>query len=349
MQHINFTTWFESKALQHIKQSINHLNQLMDEQIQSFKKDCNPLTDVIPPEYLEFQVERCLESFKISLLSELKSTSFNKKFITKHTHPIDKPIKLNTKNTLMQRAILFASAHNFQALPQLAFVDIETDSVNIQTANILQIAIIKPKYDSDHETLSHITTWSKYTKPYESYTQKDNKAYDINHIGDKELQSAMLIEDAIHFIQYHLNNTAIVGYNINNFDLPIIKRHLDLYQEKALWKFSIDLFPACWKNRKQKLEDAINIYNLCSNKKPHDAEADASCCIDLFNEIIERNELPATEEDLLSLFSSPQNTWQHYGNKKVIDINPDHSDYAHLLFPTPASSLKRKLSQISTP
>jgi DNA polymerase III epsilon subunit-like protein len=348
MQTIDFTTWFELKAMQQIKQSIKHLNQLMDEQIQIYKKDCRPLTNIIPPEYLEYQVERCLESFKISLLSEVKNTSITKRFITKDKYPVEKPIKLNTNNTLIQRAKIAASAHNFQALPQLAFLDIETDSANIATANILQISIIKPIIHPDHETLSYFTTWSKYTKPDYEYSQKDNKAYHINHIGDKELKTAMHMGEAAIYISELLMDTVVVGYNINHFDLPIIRRHLKLYNEEIQWKYSIDLFPAIWKDKKHKLQDAINLYNLSTNNKPHDAEADASCCIDLLNELIERNELLATEEDLLDLFSSPQNIWQHFGKKKVVEINPNHTDYAHLAYPTPASSLKRKLSQIST-
>lgn len=348
MQTTDFTTWFESKALHQIKQSIKNLNQIMDEQIQVYNKDCKPSTNIIPPEYLEYHVERCLESFKISLLSELKHTSIIKKFTIKHKDPIEKPIKLNTNNTLMQRAKVFASAHNFQALPQLAFIDIETDSANIATANILQISIIKPIIHPDHNTLSYCTTWSTYTKPDYEYSQKDNNAYHINHIGDKQLKSAMHMGQAVIFISELLMDTVVVGYNINHFDLPIIRRHLKYYNEEIQWKYSIDLFPAIWKNKKHKLEDAIKLYNLSTNNKPHDAEADASCCIDLLNELIERNELLATEEDLLNLFSLPENIWQHYGKKKVIDINPDHNDYAHLIYPTPASSLKRKLSQIST-
>ena len=70
--------------------------------------------------------------------------------------------------------------------------------------------------------------------------------------------------------------------------------------------------------------------------------------MELLNEVIINNELPNTEDDLLDLFCSPQNIWQHYGRNKIIDINPDHKDYSHLLYATPASSLKRKHSEIST-
>jgi DNA polymerase III epsilon subunit-like protein len=348
MHSTEFTTWFQTKALQQLKQSIQQLDQLIDEQMQIYNMDCKTPSKEIPPEYLEFQTERCINSFKTNLLSELQQACFNKKFTTCVKNPIDKPLKLLTGNTLMQRARLSAAAPTLQSLPQLAFLDIETDGTNIETANILQVAIIKPIIDPEHDTLSYTTTWSSYVLPWEGYTQEDNLAYHINHIGDKQLESALEIEDALIHIVYHLCHTVIVGYNVNQFDIPILKRHCDKYKEPLLYKYSIDLYPAIWKNKKQQLGDAIKAYNLPVNSNPHDATADASCCIDLLYEAIDRNELPNNEEDLLDLFNSPQNIWQHYKKLKIIDINSDHKDYSHLLYPTPQSSLKRKLSQIST-
>ena len=347
MYFTEFSTWFQSKAMNQLKQSIDQFNQLMDEQVQIYKKECKPSTDEIPPEYLEYQVDRCLSAFKTNLLSELQQTCFKTKFTVGIKNTTEKPVKLWNKINLMERAKLSASAHILQALPQLAFLDLETDGTNIDTANILQVAIIKPVVDLEYDSLSYMTTWSKYVLPWDGYSQKDNKAYHINHIGDKELKSAMDIEEALINITYHLYNTVIVGYNINQFDIPILQRHCNKYQEPLFYKYSIDLYPAIWKDKKQKLGDAIKAYNLPINKNPHDALADASCCMDLLYEIIERNELPNTEEELLDLFKSTQNTWQHYRKLKVIDINPNHNDFSHLLYPTPASSLKRKQSEAS--
>jgi DNA polymerase III epsilon subunit-like protein len=345
---ISFNSWFQSKTIAQLKISIKQLDQLIDEQIQIHNINCKNPTNIIPSDYLEYQVERCLDAFKSNIIDQLKLINLKKKFITKDKYPIDKHIcvQLYTKNTLMQKAKLFASAHILRALPQLAFVDIETDGTNIETANILQVAIIKPIVNYEHDTLSYIKTWSKYILPYKGYSQKDNKAFHINHIGDEELAKAIEIRNAVLEISFHLCNTVIVGYNVNSFDIPILKRYLAKFNEPFQYKFSIDLYPACWKNKKQKLGDAIKAYNLQNNLNPHDAEADASCCLDLLHKLIERYELPSNEDDLLDLFSSTENIWQYYQTHKVIEINPDHIDYAHLLLPTLASSLKRKHSQI---
>jgi DNA polymerase III epsilon subunit-like protein len=348
MHSIEFSNWFQTKALLQLKQSMQQLEQIIDEQMQVYNIECKNPTNVISPEYLEFQVERCINSFKTNILSELQQACFNNKFITNVKNTVDRPIKLLTGNTLMQRAKLSAAAHALQFLPQLAFLDIETDGTNIETANILQVAIIKPVIDSEHDTLSYFTSWSSYVLPWVGYTQKDNKAYHVNQIGDKQLKSALEIEDALMHVVYHLCHSVIVGYNVNQFDIPILKRHCDIHNEPLLYKYSIDLFPAIWKNKKQKLGDAIKAYNLPVNSNPHDAMADASCCIDLLSEVIDRNELPNNEDDLLDLFNSSQNIWQHFKKLKIIDVNSDHKDYAHLLYPTPQSSLKRKLSEIST-
>jgi DNA polymerase III epsilon subunit-like protein len=348
MQTIEFTTWFQSEAFKHLRKGIRHLSHLMDEQIQICNKGIYSPNKELPLEYLEFHIENCINSLKTNLLSELQQTCFSNKFtINIPRIPIDKPIKLDIENTLMQRAKLALAATNLHSLPQLAFLDIETDGTDINTANILQIAIIKPIIDPDCNSLSHFFTWSKYTLPWEGYTQKDNKAFHINKIGDKELKSAMDIDNAILHATFHLCNTVIVGYNINNFDIPILKRHCEIWEDPLFHKYSIDLYPAIWKDKKQKLKDAIKAYNLPANTNPHNAIADATCCIDLLNKVIEENELPNNEEDLLDLFSSPQNIWQHYGRNKIIDINPNHKEYSHLLYVTPTSSLKRKHSEIS--
>jgi DNA polymerase III epsilon subunit-like protein len=348
MQPIEFSTWFQSKAMLHLKQSLKQFNHIMNEQIQICNMEPKTSITEIPSEYLEFQAERCINSFKINLLSELQQTCFSKKFTFGTKKPIDRPIKLDTGNTLMQRAKLSVAANALHSLPQLAFVDIETDGTDINTANILQIAIIKPIIDPIHDSLNYCTTWSRYVLPWEGYSQSDNAAYHINHIGDKQLETATDIDMAVMHVTCQLYNTVIVGYNVNKFDIPILKRHCEYYNESLLYKYSIDLYPTIWRNKKQKLGDAIKTYNLPTNSNPHDAIADASCCIDLLSEVIERNELPNTEEELLDLFNSSDNIWQHFGKQKIIDVNPDHKDYSHLLYPTPTSSFKRKLSQIST-
>jgi len=254
---------------------------------------------------------------------------------------------LSNKNTLLQRAKLALSAHTFEFLPQIAFIDLETDGVKIQTANILQIAIIKPIIHSKHESLNNLQTYTTYVSPYKGYSQKDNTAFQINHIGDEQLKSAPSFKDVAWIIAHLLEDTVIVGYNSNSFDIPILKRHLNKYGEQLLHKFSIDLYPACWKNKKQRLEDAIRAYNLTENIRPHDALANTSCAMDLFTELIERNELPSNEEDLLSLFNSPENYWQNFQKRRIVDINTDNQEYLQLVIKTPPSSLKRKHSEIS--
>lgn len=347
MQHTDFTSWFEIKALQLLKQSINHLSHLIDEQTQIYKMESQPDTDFIPMEYLQFQAERCLDSFKTNLLTEVNHFAISNKFLQTYKYPVDKPMCLKNKNSLIQRAKLAASVHTFQSLPQVAFIDLETDGVNIQTANILQIAIIKPIIHSEYDSLNHLQTYTSYISPYKGYSEKHNKAFHINKIGDKQLKSAPSFEDVAWIIAHLLEDTIIVGYNSNSFDIPILKRHLNKYGEQLQHKFSIDLYPACWKNKKQKLGDAIKAYNLTENSNPHDALADTSCSMDLFIELIEKNELPCNEEDLLHLFHSSENIWQHYQRRKVIDINPDNQEYSHLLIKTPESSLKRKYLDIS--
>lgn len=345
MHHTEFTSWFETKAMHHLKQSVDHLKYTIDVQIQLDKLEHNYKTNVIPPDYLEFQVERCLDSLKSNIMFEVKKACYTKTFFTWDTNPVDRPIVLHTGNTLLQKAKLAVMEHTIKAIPQLAFLDLETDGLNLHNANILQIAIIKPFVDPENESPPHAKTFCKYILPFKGYRQKNNNAYHVNHIGDQELQHAPLMERAAPIIANLLKDTIIVGYNLNKFDIPILKNNLGVHNIKLLHKFTIDLYPACWKDKKQRLADAIKAYNLNDNPNPHDAEADASCCADLLSELIERNELPNSEKELVDLFNSENNTWR---GTKVIDINPINKAYSHLLVETPPTSLKRNYSNMST-
>ena len=348
MNSTQFTTWFQNIAFEHLSQSIQQMTEIMSQHIQCcYNIECDTSVTGLPPKYLTLQAENCINSFKTNLLSQLQQACFTKQFSIEIEDPIDMPIKLNTHNTLMQRAKMTATTHALHALPQLAFLDIETDGLDIKTANILQIAIIKPIIDPLYESMSYYNTMSTYVLPWKGYSEIDNDAIKINHIGNKQLKTAITTKEALKLAANHLSHTVIVGYNVNNFDIPILQRHFEKYNLSLPHKYSIDLYPAIWKNKKQKLDDAIKYYNVPPNINPHDALGDAICCIDLLSQIIERNELPNNEDDLLELFNSEQNTWHKFGKKNIINVNPNHSDYSHFAYQTPTSSLKRKLSQTS--
>ena len=132
MQPIEFSNWFQTKALLHLKH-IKQLNKTMNKQIQIHNLNNKNSNSEIPPDYLAFHVENCISSVKINHLSELQQTSFNKKFTFNVKEPFDKPIQLKQKNTLIQRAKLFIAAntmHFYYNWP----IDIETDGTNINTA-----------------------------------------------------------------------------------------------------------------------------------------------------------------------------------------------------------------------
>lgn len=314
--------WLHKLAKQNLEIHLNDLNQRLDEQTQIFNKKFdthNPT--VIPLEYLEYQIKYTLDGFRNSIIKVVMQVAKNAKLTVKNVYPIEKAVMLNKKsNSLLQLAKLDKHTHHFEELPQLAFIDIETDSVNIQNTNILQVAIIKPMIDPLHPSLHHFETWNKYILPHSQYKQKDNKAFHINNIGEKELSLAAPMKDVSDHISDLLKNTVIVGYNCNKFDIPILKRHLEANNAKLDHKFSIDLYPACWKNRKQNLAGALETYLVDKNHNPHDATADANCCIELLFALINKNIIPSNEEELISLSKQPNNTWRE--GCKMIEINP---------------------------
>jgi DNA polymerase III epsilon subunit-like protein len=347
MQYTDFTMWLESKAQELIKNAINNVSKTIDHQVQAYKACSHDPLRELPSDYLEFQVQSCLDIFKTSLLNEFKEANNTTKFICFNKHPTKKYPTDAYTNPLLHRARLENALPTLENLPDLAFLDIETDGLNKDTANILQIAIIKPYPNPRDNDVCYSNIFSAYVLPYASYSQKDNSAYHINHIGDDELLwKANSLEDLADTIQELLQDTVIVGYNVNDFDIPILIKHFNKIDKEFNYKFSIDLYPACWKNKKQKLDDAITAFNTFKNTNPHDALADATTCIDLLHELVKRNQLPSLEKDLVDLYFSPQNLWHH--SKKIINLNPKYPKYSDLLIPTPQSSLKRKHSQLST-
>jgi DNA polymerase III epsilon subunit-like protein len=345
MYYTDFNIWFQTKATQCLNQNINNLFNLVDRQQQIVSTNQQVNSNILPAEYLLFQVQHCLENFKSTMLNELKYATQTNNFISWEKDPLDEDLFETIPNSLIQRARVDSIAPVLNNLQKLAFIDVETDGTNIQTANILQISIVMPKCYPNQ--LSCMQTYSRYILPYKGYTQQDNKAYNINFIGDNELKTAITPEAAAWNISILLQDAILVGYNINSFDIPLIKKLLNEYNEPLQWKFSIDLYPACWKNKKQKLADAIKAYNLADNLNPHDATADANCCVDLLRELVRKGELPGNEEDLIDLLNSPENTWQHFRKLNIIEVNADNEDYSYLLVKTPPATLKRKYSDIS--
>jgi DNA polymerase III alpha subunit (gram-positive type) len=342
--NINFTLWFEAMATKQFKMTIKHLFKLLDEQTQLHTKEFRPTQpSELPMEYLEYQIKYWFQDLAHKVYFETISQPYPTKYHIINKHPLKKPVMLNTNNSMIQIAKLSREITHYDSLPQLAFVDIETDALSIDTANILQVAIIKPMIHQQH-SMDHYKSWNKFILPYQGYNQKDNKAYNINQIGDKQLATAIPLSDVTNTISELLKNTVIVGYNCNSFDIPILKRHLETHSSQLLHKFSIDLYPACWKNKKQNLASAIDQYNLMMNPNPHDALADASCCIDLLFALVNNHELPGSENELLDLSTKPENSWNNR-KLKVIDVNTSLLDTHHNKTNPP---LKRKWSQISS-
>ena len=92
--------------------------------------------------------------------------------------------------------------------------------------------------------MSYYNTMSIYVLPWKGYTEIDNDALKINHIGNKKLKIAIITEEALKLAANHLSHTVIMRYNVNNFDIPILQRHFKKYNLSLLHKYFIDLYLA---------------------------------------------------------------------------------------------------------
>jgi DNA polymerase III epsilon subunit-like protein len=332
--------WLIKTAIKDLEEHLDQIYSSLDEHTQILNKKFDPDNHTtLPQDYFELLLSRNLDNFKISIMETVKLKGYDKTFTMRNVQPIKKAVMLNKESdSLLDMVRLENISYYLQGFPQLAFLDIETDSVNIDTANILQVAIIKPVLDSNHTSLNHLETFNQYILPHPKYKQKDNLAYHVNKIGDKELSMAKPMSLVSDTISSFISNTIIVGYNSNKFDIPILKRHLEANNAQMFHRLSLDLYPACWKNSKQNLSSALEAHNE-TNFKPHDAASDASCCIELLTALLKKYMIPSNEEELICLFKQPRNTWKN--NLKVVEINPN--------FPlVERPNFKRRHSQIST-
>jgi DNA polymerase III epsilon subunit-like protein len=349
-QDLEFSLWFKKKAKSVLKDTLKAFNKAIDEQLQINEPDKTHGPFNLPFEYLEYQINNYFRDFKDRLIMEayFKSIDFN--LVRYVKNDLGKTILPQQGIDLIQLARLSRTAEQLKMLPQLAFLDIETDTLNIQTANILQIAIIKPKILQD-ASIHDLETFSYYTLPYKGYTEKENLALHINNIGKKQLAEATPFSLLTAKIYELLEDTVIVGYNSNSFDIPILKRHMEANSCSMPHKYSIDLYPACWKNKKQTLADALHAYRIPKNTNSHDATADASCCIDLLFELVCDFKVPQEDGDLLKLSDSPSgNTWKY--NSKIVEINSSlliNNFHSHPTVKRNHSDISSSSTAVSTP
>jgi len=169
----------------------------------------------------------------------------------------------------------------------IVFLDLETTSLDTEKAQIVQYSLVK--YYPDCSSFVKIESLVKPTIPIPAEATKvhgitddmvKNKDYFICHV-----------DQILEFINYN----AIAGYNVTNYDIPILINEVKRCAKNGDHLAGLDLLDAMVIFKKKNPRTLAAAYQHYCGKQlenAHDAEADAQAAIEVLNrQIIEYSEL----------------------------------------------------------
>jgi uncharacterized protein YprB with RNaseH-like and TPR domain len=218
---------------------------------------------------------------------------------------ITKNISKHPRNILQISMHDFISKQLYDLQNDLIFFDIETDGLSLHS-NILSICLsnlcLKPNtiFPKSHE--EHLI----FLKPNTNYQiDYKSKAYEINKITQEDIDNSPYTLDMIaDYIINIFTKKIIVGFNINKFDIPILRNSLKIHNKILPPIKTIDLYQAHYKIQKHDLSTALKDL-LCypiDSKAIHQANADANACIRLLAACTEKLDLPTNLNEYLNLY-----------------------------------------------
>ena len=94
----------------------------------------------------------------------------------------------------------------------LVFVDLETTGVNLATARIVEIAIVKVLQDGTK------LVKQKFINPQVPIPKSSS---DIHGITDEKVKEAPTFKEVANELKQFIDNADLSGYNSNRFDIPL--------------------------------------------------------------------------------------------------------------------------------
>jgi uncharacterized protein YprB with RNaseH-like and TPR domain len=221
----------------------------------------------------------------------------------KHTHSPSPPnsIPRPQPRNLLQIAshnLIYKQLKNLQR--QILFIDIETDGLPPK-CEMLSICLTSINLSPKAEDSPNFNEEFYFIKPSPEYKiNYHSQAYKINKISQNNLdnEGTTLSNIGDYLIQKLTENT-IIGYNINSFDIPIIRKSLAKINKLLPPINTIDLYKAHHKMIKHDLSSAlqsVQCYPIPEHLS-HTATADTEACIRLMAALTEKMNLPKTISD----------------------------------------------------
>jgi DNA polymerase III epsilon subunit-like protein len=355
--HKQILQWFSNTLQQETKTTIKEINTELYHDLQQITDlKMSEIDSEIPKYFIKHYIDKFCHLIATRLNSQLThSTTTN---ITKHITPTINPYlrkkyishecelhDIIPPDFLLEPSYSTDFTKSFNGFTnyykKLAFIDLETDSLDIDKANILQISIIIPNEESYY-------ILNSFVKPSEEYRINENSpSFKVNRITQKNIENARTFDDMAVDIAHVLYNTTLVGFNIHNYDLPILTRHFLKSRVKyTSWTFSIDLAQNYWKHHRLTLENALKEHNLDPIVDPHNALSDASACIRLLSKMIEKQQLPNSFNEMINFIEKAKKENSHKDSKIIrANFNARHPWISKMwrIFPSNSPEWKTNL------
>ncbi|MFH1327523.1 MAG: 3'-5' exonuclease, partial [Candidatus Bathyarchaeota archaeon] len=174
----------------------------------------------------------------------------------------------------------------------LAFIDLETTGVDVQSDRIVEIGIVK-HYGDDMED-----TFSCYLNPTIPIPIEATR---IHHIADRHIAGCLTFAQRAKEIRSFLEGCDFVGFNLLGFDLPL----LEVEFSRTSVEFSrrgrslIDTMKIFHHYNKRDLQSAYFLYTGQKLNTPHEAFGDALANVGILEKQMQKHQdLPQDMEGL---------------------------------------------------
>src|ERR1700737_1824494 len=272
------------------------------------------------PSHLTHNIDILLDKFQETLKQKTKqmisdnniTLTLNMRKIKIHPHLFNHDKKSLITPSPNPRTILQLSNHEliFNQLKHLqqdlVFIDTETDGTSIHNSNILSICMTTINLTKNPIQSPKYTEHFYYIKPHDKYkinTKSD--AFKINKIKQTDIDKYGIPLKSIYHIIFPLLTTKIVvGFNINSFDIPLIRKNLKNLNLHLPPIMTIDLYQPHHQLIKHDLNSAL-MDPICypiEIHQQHSAAADTEACIRLLAAMTQKLNLPQFKHIYLSNF-----------------------------------------------
>lgn len=227
----------------------------------------------------------------------------------------------------------------------IVFIDCETTGVDVGKDKIVQVAAVR--FNPETKKIAKKVWMINPQMPI------PQGAINIHGITDEMVKDAPIFSEVAIEIKNALRGNVLAGYNINTFDIPLLRR--ELYEADCVMEEheTIDVFRIVKKLFPRNLKDMYERYTGKSAEGSHDAFNDCVHAFELLECLVEKENIPDSvgglneyyfdeKIDLLKFYDSTGkivvdfkgSLYFNFGKHKG-ELVAEHKDYAMWMIGSP--------------